>query len=280
MGSSSVFPTALARFAKLATIAVALVYVGLCIVVFVMQRRLLYFPARATEAGELTRAARAGFTPWRDGAGELIGWRASSAKGARGRVLVLHGNAGSALDREHLAAALVARGLAVVLLEYPGFGARPGTPSIDSLSGAAVDALELLAAEGRGPLWLLGESVGSGVAARAIALRPHAVQALLLVTPFSRMTEVASLHYPFLPSIILRDRYAPIDDLAAFRGPTVVLVAGRDEVVGAEQGRRLFAALQGPKELVVQERATHNGVELWPGAPFWEAAVTFLASHE
>ncbi len=280
MGSSSVFTTALARLAKFALIAVALVYVGLCVVVFVMQRRLLYFPARATEAEELTRAARAGLAPWRDGAGELIGWRASPAKGARERVLVLHGNAGSALDREHLAAALVAHGLEVTLLEYPGFGARPGTPSIDSLSGAAVDALQALASEGRGPVWLLGESVGSGVAARAIALRPRAVQALLLVTPFSRMTEVARRHYPFLPSIILRDRYAPIDDLTAYRGPTVVLVAGRDEVVSAEQGRRLYASLRGPKQLFVQERATHNGVELWTGAPFWEGAVTFLQSHE
>jgi pimeloyl-ACP methyl ester carboxylesterase len=281
MWSSTGFTTALARLAKFTLIAVALIYVGLCVVVFVVQRRLLYFPARATEAEELTRAARAGFTPWRDGAGKLIGWRASPAKGARTRVLVFHGNAGSALDREHLAAALVAHGLEVVLLEYPGFGARPGTPSIDSLSAAAVDALQTLGAEGRGPVWLLGESVGSGVAARAIALLPpHAVQALLLVTPFSRITEVARIHYPLLPSVILRDRYAPIDDLAAFRGPTVVLVAGRDEVVGAEQGRRLFASLQGPKQLVVQELATHNSVELWPSSPFWEGAVTFLESHE
>ena len=60
----------------------------LCVVVFVMQRRLLNFPARATESEELTRAARAGFAPWRDGAGKLIGWRASPAKGARERVLV------------------------------------------------------------------------------------------------------------------------------------------------------------------------------------------------
>jgi pimeloyl-ACP methyl ester carboxylesterase len=280
MVSASVFTTALARLAKLALIAAALIYVGLCVVVLVVQRRLLYFPARASEAEELTRAGRAGLTPWREGAGKLIGWRASPAKGARQRVLVLHGNAGSALDREGLAAALVAHGLEVALLEYPGFGARPGRPSIDSLSSAAVEALQLLASEGRGPLWLLGESVGSGVAARAISLRPRAVQALLLVTPFSRMTEVARIHYPFLPSILLRDRYAPIDDLTAYRGPTVALVAGRDEVVGAEQGRRLFASLQGPKLLVVQERATHNGVELWPGAPFWGDAVTFLVSHE
>jgi pimeloyl-ACP methyl ester carboxylesterase len=78
---------------------------------------------------------------------------------------------------------------------------------------------------------------------------------------------------------IVRDRWAPLDDLAGFRGPAAVLVAGRDEVVGAEQGRRLFASLQGPKRLEEQPEATHNGLDLRPGLPFWAEAVALLTAR-
>ena len=110
------------------------------------------------------------------------------------------------------------------------------------------------------------------------ALVPHSVKGLLLVTPFARLAEVARLHYPFLPSFLLRDRYAPLDDLAAFRGPAVLLVAGRDEVVTRGQGERLYAALRGEKRILLEEGASHNGLDLRPDRPFWKEAVSFLVA--
>jgi pimeloyl-ACP methyl ester carboxylesterase len=195
----------------------------------------------------------------------------------RARVLVLHGNAGSALGRAYYVAALAPHGLDVVLLEYPGYGARPGSPSLATLTAAAVEAVDALAAEGA-PVWLVGESLGSGVAARAGALRPETVGGLLLVTPFADLAAVARAHYPFVPTALLRDRFTPEADLAGFRRPVVVLVAGRDEVVSAEQGRRLHAALPGPKLLLEQPAARHNSLDLAPESPLWREAVAFLAS--
>ncbi len=194
----------------------------------------------------------------------------------RARLVVLHGNAGSALDRLSYAAALAPLGIEVWLLEYPGYGPRPGAPSLSSLSEAAVRAVRALAGLGPEPVLLLGESLGSGVAGRAVALAPGSVRGVLLVTPYARMSEVAAIHYPFLPGFLLRDRYAPADDLAGFEGPVALVLAGRDEVVTVGQGRRLYQALRGPRRLWVQEQATHNGVDLEPGLPLWAEAVEFL----
>jgi uncharacterized protein len=215
--------------------------------------------------------------PWRDAGGTLRGWRAAPRGAVRARVLVLHGNAGSALDRVYYPAALLPRGLTVALLEYPGYGARPGAPAEASLAAAAVEAVEELAAEGPEPVWLLGESLGSGVAARAARLRPDRVRGLILVTPFARLSDVARHHYPFLPGFLLRDRWAPLDDLATFPGPTAVLVAGRDEVVGADEGRILFAGLSGAKRLWEQPQADHNDLDLRAQHPWWDEVVAFLA---
>jgi uncharacterized protein len=251
-------------------------FVALSVLAFAFQRRLLYFPARLPEGAAVALAERLGLEPWRGPGGALRGWRATPAAPPRARVLVFHGNAGSALDRAYYAAALVPLGLSVSILEYPGYGAREGAPSEDSITAAAVEAVDALAAEGAEPVLLVGESLGSGVAARAARLRPAAVRGVLLVTPFARLAEVARLHYPFLPAFLLRDRWAPRDDLERFPGPVAILVAGRDEVVSAEQGRALFAALRGTKRLWEQPEATHNGLDLRPGSALWDEVIAFL----
>ncbi len=254
----------------------ATLYAGICALVFLMQRRLLYLPDRMTEEAALSRAARLGLSPWRDERGALRGWRAAPDGPIGARLLVLHGNAGSTLDRAYYPAALVPQGLEVILFEYPSYGSRPGSPSLEALSSAAAEAIRGLAGEGPEPVGLIGESLGSGVAARVVALRPGVVHALLLVTPFARLADVVRMHYPFLPSFLLRDRYDPVSDLADLSGPALVLVAGQDEVVSAGQGRLLFEALRGPKWFVVQEGSTHNGLDLRPSLPLWREAVAFL----
>jgi hypothetical protein len=262
-----------------AVLALAVLLGALLAAALLLQRRLLYFPDRFELARALARSSRLGLAPWLDPSGGLRGWRRSPASGPppRARLLVLHGNAGSALDRFGYLAALEPRGVEVVLLEYPGYGARPGAPSQPALTAAAVEAVEALAAEGA-PVWLLGESLGSGVAAAATAQRPALVRGLLLVTPFAELAAVARHHYPLVPAWLLVDRWAPRRDLAGWRGPAVVLLAGADEVVTRGEGERLFAALTGPKRLLVQEGAGHNGLDLSPGLASWDEAVDFLAS--
>jgi pimeloyl-ACP methyl ester carboxylesterase len=245
----------------------------------VFQRRFLYHPDQQAEAAALARARTLGLDAWRDRSGALLGWRAPAVAAPRATALVLHGNAGSALDRAHYAAALQPRGVEVVLLEYPGYGPRPGAPTHASLTRAATDGLDLLAAaRGGRPIWVVGESLGSGVAAAATAARPQVVRGLLLVTPFADLGAVAHHHFPILPATALRDRFRPARDLTAFEGPAVVVVAGRDEVVPPEEGRALYAALRGPKRLVEQPGAGHDTVDLSARAAWWDEAVELLAS--
>ena len=257
-------------------LAVALLAVALGGLVLVFQRRLLYFPARTTAPAAAALADRLGLRPWSDAAGEVRGWTAPLAGAPRARLLVLHGNAGSALDRAFYAAALAPRGLEVSLLEYPGYGARAGAPSEATLTAAALEAVDALAAAGPEPIWLLGESLGSGVASRAARLRPGRVAGLILVTPFARLAEVAHHHYPVLPGFLLRDRWAPRDDLAGFRGPVAVLIAGRDEVVTPGQGRALLDVPGGPRRGWEQPRAGHNSLDLRPGWAGWDEIVAFV----
>jgi pimeloyl-ACP methyl ester carboxylesterase len=248
---------------------------------WLLQRRLLYFPDREDRATAEARARRLGLAPWIGARGELLGWRLRTP-GARGRLVVFHGNAGSALDRTYVAAALTlaspALPLDVYLAEYPGYGPRPGAPSEHALVAAAAEALAAARAEGTGPLLVAGESLGSAVAALAAAAAPDSVSGLLLVTPLASVPAVARRHYPLVPAALVRDAWRTDRALGRYRGPVAFVVAGRDEVVFADLGIGLHDAYRGPRRLWVDPGATHNTIDWSPGAARWREIVEFLAA--
>jgi uncharacterized protein len=250
---------------------------GLAVLLFLGQRRLLYFPSRQEPALAERVARRLGLEPW-TADGRFLGWR-SPAPGSvpRARVLVLHGNAGSALDRVYVRDVLQAPGmpaLEVILLEYPGYGPRPGAPGQGALVEAALEAVRL--ARGGAPLLLWGESLGSAVAALAAAAAPGSVDGLAMVTPLRSVPAVASRHYPFLPVSLVRDRFQADLALPCHPGPVAFLVAGRDEVVFPDLSRSLFDAFPGRKRLWLEEGAGHNTLDYDPRLPRWREMVAFL----
>lgn len=255
-------------------------YAALCLLVFLLQRRMLFFPTRQNPEAAMAAAIAQGLQPWRDGTGAILGWLARHPVGKpAGTLLVLHGNAGSAVDRTYLRdafqGAAMPVALDVLLLEYPGYGPRAGSPGETTLVAAAVEALERLARERRGPVLLLGESLGSGVAALAAAERPDLVKGLLLVTPLKSVPAIARRHYPLLPAFLVRDRFRADRALAALSMPVGFLVAGRDEVVFPDLGRSLHEGYAGPKRLWVDETAGHNSLDVAPHLARWGEMAVF-----
>ena len=254
---------------------------GVFIMLTALQRQLIYFPDKA-QADELSGlASRMGLQAWRDNAGEAIGWRTPGDPSARYRMLVFHGNAGYALNRGYFVTGLRALGNQwdVFLFEYPGYGAREGTPSEASFQTAATQALEALLAADSRPVFITGESLGSGVASFLASKFPDDVAGLLLVTPFSSLVDVAAHHYPFLPvRTLLTERYDSREALAHYGGPVAFLLAGRDEVVTSELGQQLYDSYSGPKWLYIEEYAGHNTLPYSPGDRWWDEVSDFLTS--
>jgi fermentation-respiration switch protein FrsA (DUF1100 family) len=248
---------------------VALVIVA--IVVF--QHRLLYFPAHATIA-EMTRD---GLAAWPD-SGEFRGLASASpgtgSAALRGTVLVFHGNAGHAGHRSFYVEPLSALGLRVVLAEYPGYGPRIGEVGEASLVADAERTIELAHRLHASPLLVIGESLGAGVAAAAAARQSDKVHALLLITPWDRLENVGSHHYPWLPvRWLLRDRYDTVKNLEAFRRPVTLVLAELDEIVPARFGLTLFERLAHPKSLLVVPSAGHNDWPLRVDGVWWRSAI-------
>ena len=274
-------PQFLRRMRQIAAAAV-LAWLGLSGFVALNQQSMLYFPAQAAEASLLREAARSGLEPWRAKDGTLAGFRSLAPNDdprPRATILVLHGNAGHALDRSPyvplLRAAAPDHALSVHILEYPGYGARAGTPSQEAFVDAAADALATLP-QGE-PVILLGESIGSGVAAGLAAREPGRVAGLVMVTPFDNLASVARHHYPLLPvQWIMRDKFPAAQWLQDYRGPGVFLLAGTDDIVPAQFGRALHDSYRGPKKLISAPDAGHNDIVHGLSDAGWREALAFV----
>ncbi|HET8540482.1 MAG TPA: hypothetical protein VFL83_11480 [Anaeromyxobacter sp.] len=270
-----------ARLVRLGVLALAAAG-ALAAVLWLAQRRLLYFPDREARADAERRARALGLEPWEDG-GELLGWHARTP-GAGARLVVFHGNAGSALDRGYVAAAfrraLPDVPVEVYLAEYPGYGPRPGAASEPALRAEARRAIAAARRGAPGPVLVLGESLGAAVAAVAAADEPAAVDGLLLVTPLASVPAVARRHYPLVPGFLLRDRWEADRALPRYRGRVAFLLAGADEITFADLGRALHDAYPGPKRLWVEEGAGHNGLGWDPASPRFREMLAFVLGRD
>jgi len=260
---------------------VAICYLLFCVLLALLQRRLIYHPSQATEPAMLEQARAARCEPWRAPGGAIIGWKAVRPPGPppAHRLVVFHGNAGCALQRRHYIEGFGelddGDSWEVFLFEYPGYGARPGEISEASFIEAGVQALDALAAADSRPIYLLGESLGSGLACALARRQPQRVAGLFLVTPLASLGGVAAHHYPFLPvRLLLRDRWDNGAALRDYPGPVAVFLAGEDEVVTAAQGRLLYEQFAGRKHLSVEPHVGHN--DFSATAVWWRPVSDFL----
>jgi uncharacterized protein len=252
-----------------------IVYVVIVLAALIFQRRLIYFPTKIPADVIESVAAEHGFVPWKNPAGRIIGWKISAGGTAAGSVLIFHGNAGCALGRDYLARPIhAAADVDVFVLEYPGYGAREGVPDKSSFLAAGEEALDLLT-NGL-PRYLVGESIGVGVAGHLAGAHPDEVAGLLLFAPYHHLASVAQRRMPLLPAYwLLRDRFHPAADLQPYHGPVKMVVAGADEIIPVASGRRLFEGYSGPKNLQIIPGARHNDIaeqspDWWKGVfLFW-----------
>jgi pimeloyl-ACP methyl ester carboxylesterase len=256
-----------------------IVYLLVLLAALIFQRRLIYLPTKIPGNVIESVAADNGFAAWRNPGGELIGWKMPAKTNATASVLIVHGNAGCALSRDYLAQPIHdAADVEVFVLEYPGYGARAGSPAKSSFVAAAEEAFQLLPTNA--PRYVVSESIGAGVAGELAKAHPKEIAGLALFAPYHNFAAVAQRQMPFLPAyFLLRDRFNPEDCLRNYRGPVKFVVAGADEIIGPKSGVRLFESYGGPKELQVFPGAHHNDVSGQP-AVWWREVFTFWRSGE
>ena len=256
-----------------AVLLVFVLFVGLLVL---RQDRLLYFPTRrlAIAPSDLGLDADELAVVTEDGA-RLYGWRIRGA--GRRALLFFHGNAGNASDRLERAKILTRRfGLDVVLVDYRGYGRSDGEPSEEGLYRDARAVYRTAVEAGFQPdqIVVFGESLGAAVAIDLA--RVSACAGVVIETPFLSVPAVARVHYPFVPSFLVRNRFDNFSKIDQVVAPKLFVVAENDEVAPPSHGRGLFERARGARELFVVPGAHHNDTYVVGGEAYWKAWETFL----
>ncbi len=240
-----------------------------------IQDRLLYYPSHLLPTKEEMAAAQIEY--WPDKGPGYRGFVGTTEGRSRGTVIVFHGNAGTAADRSYYVPALTALGFRVILAEYPGYGNRPGALGEESFVADARETLRLAFAQYGKPIYVLGESLGSGVAAALARQEPAMIAGILLFTPWDTLASVAKSKFPWLPvGWLLKDRYDNVGNLQDFPGKTAIIGAEQDEIIPISHTLKLYRLLPGTKKLWTIAQAGHNDWILRVGARQWREYLDFL----
>lgn len=249
------------KFSLTAVLLFLAVYLAVCAALFILQRRMLYYPTPAVTTSEAE-------VIWlKSGDQNLKVWH---VRGAGNRALLYFG--GNAEDvalniprfrqlfPEH----------SIYLLNYRGYGGSSGSPTENGLFDDS-RALYSLAAQSHTEIDVIGRSLGTGVAVYLASNRP--VRRLALVTPYDSMTSLASAFYPYLPvPWLLRDRYDSLGRADSLSVQTLILVAEHDEVIPRTRTEALIAALRPENTRVrIIAAAGHNTIG---NSPSYEQALT------
>jgi uncharacterized protein len=260
----------------------AVTYLGIVLVLLALENSLVYHPTPASRDWQPPPAPEVRDVELTTADGTKIhGWYFPK-EGAEGALLYLHGNAGNLSHRG--GAILQLRhelGVAVLIIDYPGFGRSSGTPSEAGCYAAADAAYDWLT-QGPGPkvpagkILIYGASLGGGVAVDLASRREH--RTLILAKTFTSMPDVGQGLYPWLPvRWLMRNRFDSLSKIGRCRRPVFVAHGTVDGLIPFAHGERLCAAANEPKRFFAMPGVDHN--EGW-GAGFFPALKEFLREAE
>lgn len=256
------------RLLMLAALAWA-IYAGL---MYATQRSLVFagagWPAPPPPAGVTRIDLVAG-----DARSEAL-WLPAAASGPAPAIVFAHGNAELADHAVGEFAYWRRAGFHVLLVEYPGYGRSPGTPSqvaIDALFVAAWDHLAAQPGVDRTRIVGFGRSLGSGPIAALAVERPLA--AVVLQSAYASTAMFA--HARGLPGFLVRDRWDNVGALTAWGGPVHATQGRHDEVIPPAHGERLAAL---PNVRFTWQGCGHNDCPFLDTA-YLDDVAAFLREH-
>lgn len=178
----------------------------------------------------------------------------------RGLVFFLHGNGGN-LKEWTIGADFYQRvNYDMFMLDYRGYGKSTGKiTSQQQLFDDVRTAWEQVSPQYQGkPIVIYGRSLGTALATELARHVPHAK--LVLVSPFTSMVAMASSHYRFAPSALLRYPLYTDRMIGEVSTPVVFFHGDNDDFIPLHHSQTLQKLTQKPSILTPVNGASHNDV--------------------
>lgn len=261
-----------------------LVYLGLVLVLFLFQARMVFLPNVAGR--DLVATPSAVGLEYQelwletDDGERLHGWWLPRPD-ARATLLFHHGNAGNISHRLDSLLLFHQLELNVLIFDYRGYGQSSGRPSEAGVYADARAAWNWLVDDKQIPpdrIVLFGRSMGGAIAAQ-LASEVNA-GAMILESTFSSVPDVAAEIYWWLPvRWLARIRFPTIEHVVASDIPLLVVHSRDDEIIAFAHAERIVAAVAEGRAELLEIQGDHNTGFLRSGERYLAGLSAFLERH-
>lgn len=231
---------AIRRLLKGAGLIALLLYVCGAIALYMGQRELIFPGQHTAVAAEVPKVDGMQSFRVRTSGGDVDAWYLPpfNASAPFPAVVFGHGN-GEVIDQWTSGLDEFRRwGMAVMLVEYPGYGRSGGGPSEEGVREAMVGAYDvLLSRPGIDARRIVGygQSLGGGAICALASERPLA--ALILQSTFTTIRTFAQRYW--MPSFLVRDPFDNEEIVRRFDGPIFLIHGRHDELIPTWQAEAL-----------------------------------------
>ena len=227
------------------------VYICLGVLLYVMQRQILYSPTPEIDGHNLDFLVI-------QSEQELIKIVRLNA-GKRRAILYFGGNVEQVSDNS-ASFGRIFKDRTVYLVNYRGYSGSTGSPTERTNYIDALNIYDQLI-KNHDSISIIGRSLGSAIATYVAVNRE--IDELALITPLDSVEQVAKLNYPIFPvSIMLKDKYDSYSRAHLIKVPTLVIIAEYDEIIPRISSDRLVERLNKDNAQVsVIPNVTHNTID-------------------
>ena len=240
-------------------LTVCFIYLGVCLALFLLQRKFLYFPVPAVISSTLPMNVE-GISFETDGQ-VLQGWLINKG---HDKALIYYGGNAENIEQNIDFFKVINLEYTVYLIPYRGYGNSSGTPSEEKLYQDALYIFDELNKQHLS-VSLMGRSLGTGVATYVASQRK--IENLILVTPFDSIENVANNIYWIFPvALLIRDKYNSLERAGIITADDIlILVAEKDEVIPRARTENLEKELRNRQfESIIIKGAGHNDISIYP----------------
>jgi uncharacterized protein len=203
---------------------------------------------------------------------ELFGWFLPAQGQAHGSILFLHGNAENISTHVQLVAWLPPRGFNVFIIDYRGYGASQGEPTLDGVQRDIDAAFKTLLSRqdiDEDRIVLYGQSLGGAFALYNAAHSPYRdhLRAVISDSAFSSYRSItkekmAQLWFAWplqwLPWLTLNNAFSPEKAIGKLSPIPVLIIHGeQDSIVPPHHAQRLYEAAREPRQHWIVPGAEH-----------------------
>ncbi|MBY0572161.1 MAG: lysophospholipase [Undibacterium sp.] len=239
------------------------VYVALCIVLFVLQRSFIYYPPNVTYINDPTTLKLKN-----DGEELLVSVRQQKTT----KAVIYFGGNGEDVSYNLPSLSNIFPDAAIYLSHYRSFGGSTGKPSEQSLVNDAQILFDYVHAQ-HADIVVIGRSLGSGVAIQLASSR--SVSKLVLVTPYNSILELAQNQFPYFPvGFLLQDKFESWRYAQKITAPTLIIATPSDELIPFSSTQSLLKHFsQNVVTMTAIKNVGHNTIN---ASPAYKAALRKL----